>query len=138
MAAIVVNGFSIAFIITVFDEFFNNFLFPGKNTANFLGNMGFQRSSPTNLDILFSLLKSISMEQNHSAFGQVCQYLGKRGCTLPRLSRPFLCTWYLCPTQVSRMKTTIGNGDTTGLIDTLQSVKHHRLMMEEAFIEAVL
>jgi hypothetical protein len=23
----------------------------------------------------------------------------KKGCILPRIARPFVCTWYLCPAQ---------------------------------------
>ena len=33
-----------------------------------------------------------------------CRYLSKRGCTLPRLIRPWICTWYLCPVQKSNLK----------------------------------
>jgi len=29
----------------------------------------------------------------------VCRYLGPSGCLLPRTSRPWICTWYLCPMQ---------------------------------------
>jgi hypothetical protein len=28
-----------------------------------------------------------------------CRYLSQRGCTLPRITRPWICTWYLCPSQ---------------------------------------
>lgn len=28
-----------------------------------------------------------------------CRYLGPGGCRLPRRSRPWICTWYLCPAQ---------------------------------------
>jgi len=30
---------------------------------------------------------------------EICCYLGYRGCTLPRIRRPWACTWYLCPPQ---------------------------------------
>jgi hypothetical protein len=32
-----------------------------------------------------------------------CRYLGPRGCRLPRLTRPWICSWYLCPTQTAKM-----------------------------------
>ncbi|ADK84052.1 conserved hypothetical protein [Desulfarculus baarsii DSM 2075] len=32
-----------------------------------------------------------------------CRYLGPRGCRLPRLQRPWVCTWYLCPTLSARL-----------------------------------
>ena len=33
-----------------------------------------------------------------------CRYLGPRGCRLPRLQRPWICHWYLCPTQRRRLQ----------------------------------
>jgi hypothetical protein len=27
------------------------------------------------------------------------RYWKPKGCVLPRMSRPWICTWYLCPTQ---------------------------------------
>ena len=33
-----------------------------------------------------------------------CRYLGSRGCRLPRMTRPWICTWYLCPTQKDRLR----------------------------------
>ena len=29
----------------------------------------------------------------------VCRYLTVTGCLLPRIQRPFICTWYICPDQ---------------------------------------
>lgn len=34
----------------------------------------------------------------------VCHYLGSHGCLLPRRHRPWICTWYLCPTQTLRIR----------------------------------
>jgi len=28
--------------------------------------------------------------------GSPCQFLGNKGCALPRFKRPFRCTWYFC------------------------------------------
>lgn len=28
-----------------------------------------------------------------------CRYLTPKGCSLPRIERPWICTWYLCPVQ---------------------------------------
>ena len=33
-----------------------------------------------------------------------CRYIGPRGCRLDRLGRPWVCTWYLCPTQRQRLR----------------------------------
>ncbi len=26
----------------------------------------------------------------------ICQFIGKKGCILPRIQRPYRCTWYFC------------------------------------------
>lgn len=39
-----------------------------------------------------------------SAPGDRCRYLGYRGCRLPRDARPWVCTWYVCPTQAARLR----------------------------------
>ena len=33
-----------------------------------------------------------------------CRYIGVRGCRLDRRDRPWICTWYLCPTQKNRLR----------------------------------
>jgi hypothetical protein len=33
-----------------------------------------------------------------------CRYLGPRGCRLDRPDRPWICSWYLCPTQRDRLR----------------------------------
>ena len=33
-----------------------------------------------------------------------CWFLGPNGCRLPRKSRPWICTWYLCPAQKRRLQ----------------------------------
>jgi hypothetical protein len=53
------------------------------------------------------------------------------------MSRPFVCTWYLCPTQVSRLKTSPNHDAWQGLQNTLTSVKRQRQIMENAFVEAL-
>ncbi|MDC3237286.1 hypothetical protein OAT93_00985 [bacterium] len=30
---------------------------------------------------------------------RACNFFTKKGCILPRIERPFVCTWYLCPAQ---------------------------------------
>lgn len=65
-----------------------------------------------------------------------CRYSGPHGCTLPRSSRPWICTWYLCPAQKARL----GQGPKTvrtSLTLTLQEVKKGRKELEDRFIELV-
>lgn len=57
-------------------------------------------------DLLFLHLAGISPppEQPIHSFQATCRYLGIKGCKLPRLERPWICTWYLCPTLTARLK----------------------------------
>jgi len=63
-----------------------------------------------------------------------CRHLGERGCTLPRMSRPFICTWYVCPpqTRVLRITRRIRVVD-----EAIEAIKRDRGRMEDAFISAV-
>lgn len=90
-------------------------------------------------DLIFWHLsgQAVPLHQTLSDLNQVCRYLGSRGCTLPRLSRPFVCTWYVCPTQVSRLQADPEGDRWIGLRDTLQAVKHSRQMLENTFVEAL-
>ncbi len=62
-----------------------------------------------------------------------CCYLGPCGCTLPRLSRPWVCVWYLCPSQKARLRS-----GSPGRWDRLQrithQIKHSREVMWRAFV----
>ncbi len=63
----------------------------------------------------------------------VCRYLTPKGCRLPRILRPWICTWYSCPTQKKRIfeKTKID-------IDRkIISVKKYRNHMENEFLTTI-
>ena len=81
--------------------------------------------------------QAVPLQQTIPHVNQVCRYLGSRGCTLPRLSRPFVCTWYCCPTQVLHMQTRPQSGDWAALRDTLQSIKRNRQKLENTFVKTV-
>lgn len=68
------------------------------------------------------------------AMMETCRYLGPRGCRLHRLSRPWICTWYLCPTQTARLRR---NGDPENLVGMIDAVKSVRKEMERGFRAAV-
>ena len=52
-------------------------------------------------DLLFIHLRRVPVPlgQPRGDGHAVCRYLGPSGCLLPRISRPWICTWYLCPMQ---------------------------------------
>ena len=67
---------------------------------------------------------------------KVCRYWSLKGCVLPRMSRPWVCTWYLCPTQKANLcqKACHTQDKFSRLI---QAVKVGRTEMEAEFIRVV-
>ncbi len=65
-----------------------------------------------------------------------CCYLRNRGCRLPRISRPWTCSLYLCPAQTSRLR----KKDITVqkfFNKTILNVKAKRNEMEDEFIRVL-
>lgn len=63
----------------------------------------------------------------------ICRYLGPQGCRLPRRSRPWICTWYICP----RQKQWLSSNDPRGLkaIErAVGAIKWMRRQLEDEFI----
>ena len=56
--------------------------------------------------LLFHLLGlAIPPGQTRAVLNAPCRYLTPRGCGLPRLTRPWRCSWYLCQDQVDLLAT---------------------------------
>ena len=45
---------------------------------------------------LHSLPTSIPHSQTRIKSGDLCLYLTEQGCVLPRIHRPYICTWFMC------------------------------------------
>jgi len=65
-----------------------------------------------------------------------CYYLGSRGCTLPRVIRPWICTRYLCPSQMASLRKRPGSAQEF-FEPAFQAVKAGRNKMETEFIRIV-
>lgn len=65
-----------------------------------------------------------------------CRYLGSTGCTLPRINRPWICTWYICPPQTSilRRNSRVLYNEVE---EVIQNIKAARKEMESELIEVV-
>ncbi len=64
---------------------------------------------------------------------RTCGCLTQKGCSLSRIERPFVCTWYVCPTQKEYLKQHYPKL----LLDfeqTLLNIKELRNKLEEEFI----
>jgi len=89
-------------------------------------------------DLLFCHLggRQIPCAQPLSDFMETCRYWSHRGCSLPRITRPWVCTWYLCPTQKANLRR-----KTPSLQDEfdrrVQAIKIGRKSMEAEFIRIV-
>ncbi len=65
-----------------------------------------------------------------------CRYLSPRGCTLSRITRPWICTWYLCPVQTANLKKR--NRRPWKTIDrTVTAIKRGREQLEDEFIRVI-
>jgi len=89
-------------------------------------------------DLIFLHLNRLSIprSQTISKVKDTCRFLGRRGCTLARITRPWICTWYLCPTQTSNAK----DRDLDRWITVnkaLGEIQTNRKQLEIEFIRAV-
>lgn len=64
----------------------------------------------------------------------ICCYLGPDGCTLGRLSRPWICTWYVCPPQMAMVRKWPEKKQ-EGFNRSLNAIKAYRKKMEDLFIQ---
>ena len=57
-------------------------------------------------DLLFLHLAGLTVPVSQPLYPdrRTCRFLTSRGCRLPRLNRPWLCTWYLCPPQAAMLR----------------------------------
>lgn len=89
-------------------------------------------------DLLFHHLEfgKIPQAQISRSNNGVCCYLGQRGCLLTRPHRPFICTWYLCPSQKeSNIEwEEINNSERIGY--QLEKIQEDRRMLEHQYIAA--
>jgi hypothetical protein len=65
-----------------------------------------------------------------------CRYLGARGCRLPHRSRPWICSWYICPDLRRAIAQNVpGGGVQTAAWQT--RIKSRRDAMEAAYFDAL-
>ena len=89
-------------------------------------------------DLLFLHLarKPVPLNPPVSAREDTCRYLSHKGCMLPRSSRPWICTWYLCPVQTAILrKRDSRRYDAFNRI--IHQIKKLREVLEEKFIRVV-
>jgi hypothetical protein len=65
-----------------------------------------------------------------------CRHIGPRGCTCPRMLRPWTCAWYLCATQLGWLKKA-DHAFQDAFKKTLENIRVNRKRMETEFIRIV-
>lgn len=63
-----------------------------------------------------------------------CRFDSPKGCTLPRLSRPWVCTLYLCPPQMALLREK-DEPTRKAFEDTVKKIKADRKILEKLFIK---
>jgi hypothetical protein len=68
--------------------------------------------------------------------GEICRYLGPEGCLIPRIQRPWICTWYICAAQKNYMD---GHHEISRshLLSVIAQISTLRKQMESVFIDTV-
>ncbi len=87
-------------------------------------------------DLLFVHLNGLAIPpaQLMTDRKMICRYLGVRGCTLERTSRPWTCTWYLCPAQNGVLRADTAGEKKAFFHETATEIRGGRKEMETAFI----
>lgn len=67
----------------------------------------------------------------------VCTYLGHQGCLLPRISRPWVCLWYLCSPQIELLDKTLPL-TRNNFKRKVKKIKNLRKEMEIHFINSII
>jgi len=67
---------------------------------------------------------------------EACRFLGPQGCSLPHRSRPWICSWYICPDLYRAIARDIPGGGVQ--VDGLRTrIKSLRTAMETAYLRAL-
>ncbi|MDM8551126.1 hypothetical protein QUF72_13665 [Desulfobacterales bacterium HSG2] len=89
-------------------------------------------------DILFLHLNGLQIPpaQLIQDTNDTCCYTGHRGCTLPRLHRPWVCTCYLCPPHMTNLRKKDRPAQNR-FNQTVRTIKTGRKEMEDEFIRVI-
>ncbi len=69
--------------------------------------------------------------------GCTCRFLDASGCALPRIERPFICTWFICPAQKRVLEGWLPSSRQF-LGNSLLALKDGRNRMETKFLQEVV
>jgi len=89
-------------------------------------------------DLLFIHLhhETLPPHQLRRNLHERCRFMELHGCSLPRSSRPWICTWYICPTQRQALARDVPGG-MVQITAMMTRVKFLREEMEQRFLTAL-
>ncbi len=89
-------------------------------------------------DLVFLHLNRLSIPKTQTISGstETCCNISHRGCTLPRIVRPWICTWYLCPAQTANLNAR-NTRQRKILSRRLGEIKALRNNLEDEFIRVI-
>jgi len=90
-------------------------------------------------DLIFLHLNTLAIpiSQTIEALNETCLYVSPRGCTLARICRPWICTWYLCSVQMANLNIRRTH-QVNNLTSAINEIKALRNEMEETFIRVIV
>ena len=89
-------------------------------------------------DLLFMHFNQLSIPpcQPKADLKNPCCYHGPAGCRLLRINRPWICTWYLCPTQTAILRKD-HPAERESLMQALSQIKSERDLLEKEYIRMI-
>ncbi len=86
-------------------------------------------------DLLFMHFNQLSIPpcQPKTDLKNPCCYHSSRGCRLPRINRPWICAWYLCPTQTAILRKDL-LAEHESLKQAFAQIKAERNLLESEYI----
>lgn len=89
-------------------------------------------------DLLFMHFNQLTIPpcQPKANLKNPCCYFGSKGCRLPRINRPWICTWYLCPTQTAILRKDYPT-ERQSLMQAFSQIKSERDLLQSEYIRII-
>jgi hypothetical protein len=89
-------------------------------------------------DLIYLHINQLSIPRTQTIRGikDTCCYISHNGCIVPRIIRPWICTWYLCPTQTTNIRKSTARR-WQALSRVFEGIKAHRKELEDEFIRVI-
>lgn len=86
---------------------------------------------------IYAIGEKIPLHKTDIRDSAPCQFLGNRGCTIPRTIRPYRCNWYFCGSLLDHIMEHNSNRHYRSFISLLQQITVKRLTLVEEYASVV-